>query len=469
MNMKLKLHKLKLIISIWLGAIISLAAQSSFDIRLQFENYDTVNQIANYTIQLRSADNRQWGLAGQNYRLYYDASKATFQQGISLLPAAYQDFNLVQHIVEIDASHIQTQAIDFSKTLSFLNFAIDLNNTTDGGIFLPQDGTWVSTTRLSFKGKSIENIKKLEVVWGRDQKTNDYATSFVEIHEWVASNTTSATFGTNFFDIVRNKLKIKLFLQGPYNSETNLMDDNLRRKGYLPLEEPYSKIGSEQNLLKFKQNGRGGEKVATSVFDDRGEKSIVDWIFLELRNKNKPSKIEVTQVALLQKNGAVVALNGYDPVQFSSMPDSFYLAIKHRNHLGIMSKELLSKSVTRIDFSAPQTNVWGNHARLEENGVMLLWGGNADSDNYLVLNGGGIANPDKDYVFFDILLDKNNKNKLLNHIAQGYYCGDTNMDGEVRYQGMDNDISMMIFVNIIRYPDNDQYYTNYVIEAQLSK
>jgi len=464
-------QKVILFFSIFLGWIVNLSAQSSFDIRLAFFQHDTLNKIVYYDVELRNAGSNSWGLAGQNYRLFYNATHTQFTSGESLLPQTYQPFNLVQHVENIDATSV-SNVIPFANTLGFLNFNIDLNNLSVGGIHLLENRNWVSVARLSFKLIDNENnANSIETIWGRDGKTAVYAASFVEISEWIGANQTQAAIGVNYFDVSArlNTVTAKVLLQGPYDERTGLMRDDLRRKKYIPLQQPYTKKENAQNVNQLIAVNSGDEIISDTVLEDKGKNSIIDWVFLELRNKEEHDIVEATRSALLQRDGDIVDLDGISPVNFFYMPDSFFLAIRHRNHLGVLCSRTLSSSSALIDFSTPSTEVTGNFARLVINDKCLLWGGNADGDNFLAYNGESITKPDKDYVFLEIFTDSSNTKQLYNHISKGYYTSDTNMDGEVRYQGIDNDVNTMIFFNVISYPDNLNKNSNYVIESGLLK
>jgi len=49
----------------------------------------------------------------------------------------------------------------------------------------------------------------------------------------------------------------------------------------------------------------------------------------------------------------------------------------------------------------------------------------------------------------------------------GYYLSDCNMDGEVKYQGLSNDIDDLIFFNILSHPQNPSFFTNFFMEEQV--
>ena len=106
---------------------------------------------------------------------------------------------------------------------------------------------------------------------------------------------------------------MKVYLQGAFDRATGLMTDHLRAKGYLPEVEPYST--TEVGLTKpFVHVGKGGGEMIknANVFEDKGENSIVDWIFLEIRAADGETAI-ATRSALLQRNGNIVDVDGVSP------------------------------------------------------------------------------------------------------------------------------------------------------------
>ncbi len=176
----------------------SVLAQGNYDLRLTLGSVDCATNTVCYDVQLRSADGTTWGLAGQNYRLYYDASLASWQSGVSTLPTAnYQGFTLIQDIQNVDASATMG-SLAFEETISFLNYTMDLSTVSTGGITLPADGSWVTTSQLCFLAADsliYDPTVCLEVVWARDNVTDEYATSFVEVSEWIEPNNTQMAIG----------------------------------------------------------------------------------------------------------------------------------------------------------------------------------------------------------------------------------------------------------------------------------
>lgn len=166
----------------------------------------------------------------------------------------------------------------------------------------------------------------------------------------------------------------KLFLQGAYNG-TN-MNDYLRTGVHLPLDEPYAALG-----FTHVGNG-GGERFDVNAYYFEGNDAPVDWVFLELRDSLNPATVIATRSALVQRDGDVVDLDGLSPVAFQGvLPGNYYLAVRHRNHLGAMSANTFSLSAvaTSIDFTSMLT--YGTNAQTDlGSGIMGLWAGDANGN-----------------------------------------------------------------------------------------
>lgn len=191
------------VLTLWLTQ--SFAIQQ-FDVRFLLNGVDCQSKEVCYLVQVRSANGMAWNLAGQNYRIYYDGSKASYinGSGVSLLPPArYSAVLLTTDIQNQDASAFPGD-LPFEKTLSFLNYSIDLMNLSVGGINLTADGEWMTTSSLCFEVPQsvLDNPSEcLNLVWARMGKTDPYATAFVEISEWTRANSTTEAIGMMYDDL----------------------------------------------------------------------------------------------------------------------------------------------------------------------------------------------------------------------------------------------------------------------------
>jgi hypothetical protein len=224
------------------------------------------------------------------------------------------------------------------------------------------------------------------------------------------------------------QVSAKVFLEGPFNSTTGLMHDSLRVKGLIPMNEPFSALG-------FTQVGGGGEATTAPVLTVGGNDAIVDWVLLELRDGNTPAVVLATRSALLQRDGDVVGVDGLAPVRFNVPAGSYVVAVRHRNHLGVMTQAALplSSTTTTVDFSSPSTAVYtsGTGATKSLGSVQVLWQGDAQRDGALRYTGSG---NDRDPILVAV------GGSTPNNVISGTYSGlDVNMDGLVRYSGSGND------------------------------
>ncbi|QMW01778.1 hypothetical protein H3H32_28100 [Spirosoma foliorum] len=265
-------------------------------------------------------------------------------------------------------------------------------------------------------------------------------------------------------------IRPKVFLGGAYNSTTSLMRDDLRTKNLLPLIEPYSTpvlVGSG-----FTHVGGGGNEATTaSVLSTTGNNAIVDWVFVELRNPASASVVVATRSALVQRDGDVVDIDGVSPLTFTVGAGSYYVSIRHRNHLGVMTQNTvaLSSTAVTVDFISTATPTYGTLAQQTISTNRVLWPGNTSgvegtsAKRQVIYQG---SNNDLGAVFSQVLLEGGNTSTLPTYIVQRYLTGDVNLDGEVRYQGAGNDLQT-IFTTVLLFPNNSAYDITYIVQEQI--
>ena len=222
------------------------------------------------------------------------------------------------------------------------------------------------------------------------------------------------------------QLGLKAFLDGPYDSGSQLMSDDLRSLGGFPIAEPYTSAG-------FTHVGGGGETIVPAVLAVSGNNAIVDWVFVELRSGSDISAVVATRSALIQRDGDVVDVDGTSPVSFSGVASgSYHVALRHRNHLGVATLSPLSfgTGTTTVDLSLPATGTFGTEAQRNNSGVMALWSGNVIGDALVKYTGGG---NDRDPILTVI------GGTVPTATTSGYLDTDVNMDGVVKYTGGSND------------------------------
>ncbi|MES2774959.1 MAG: MBG domain-containing protein [Bacteroidota bacterium] len=262
-------------------------------------------------------------------------------------------------------------------------------------------------------------------------------------------------------------LNVKLLLQGALIGngfpDEAIMRDDLRSSPspgsprYIPNIDPYANDAAYAGI--FTPLGDGANafwqtvQAPVSQFADNGHLSAVDWIFIELRSKTDPANILATRSAILRRDGSVVDIDGNSCVRFPTLlPDDYYVAVRHRNHLGAMTATALPASTfscgALVDFtSMTNADLW-NHpgfdglemATLNGN-VRALWAGNASGDGKVKYQGG---NNDRTLIQSDVINFPANTALNINYdLAFGYLRGDVNMDSKAKYQGGGNDRTIL--------------------------
>ncbi len=246
-------------------------------------------------------------------------------------------------------------------------------------------------------------------------------------------------------------LSVRACLSGAFDAASGLMRDDLRSLNLLPTLDPYL----------------NNTTLNTNLLTTTGNDAIVDWVLVEVRDVNNPSIILEEKACLLQRDGDVVdAQNANTELSLNSPNDTYYIAIRHRNHLGAMTANVVdftSGGTPLADFKSFQTPLWGTSPVLQSNGINQLWAGDADENNQVIFQG---ASNDVNSIFFDVLGNPNNANSNINYILTTYSAKDVNLDGQVIYQGASNDPNTIFFTNLT-HPSNVGNISNIVIDEQL--
>jgi hypothetical protein len=271
----------------------------------------------------------------------------------------------------------------------------------------------------------------------------------------------------------------QVYLQGALfgvNSPTVLMRDDLRAKGYIPLTSPYAYLTPITATAAMNP----------SVTAVTGNDAIVDWIFVELRNSFNPSIVVDSRAALLQRDGDIVDVDGSSPVLFGQAnPGSYYVAVRHRNHLGVMSMNALplSTTTTTVDFRNPGTPTFTytgttsytqaaiNQSQIVVQQGVAMWAGNATLDNASSSPHNSVffqgTNNDVNTIYGQVI--DPGFNTLASPIfkLRGYWTGDVNLNGETIFQGTGNDVEF-IYQNVINnHPGNVLKLPFFTIREQL--
>lgn len=169
-------------------------------------------------------------------------------------------------------------------------------------------------------------------------------------------------------------INTKVFLQGPLMypvpGEEKYMRDDLRAEGLIPTISPYG----------------DGTTCNASIFNATGPDAIVDWVYVELRKWNAPTAILDEMSAFVQRDGDVVGMDGVSMITTNRPAGDYLISIKHRNHLGVLSKKItLDETCPLLDFTSTATSWWGQDAMVRMELLpgqfrQALWAGDANND-----------------------------------------------------------------------------------------
>ncbi|MBQ4820613.1 M60 family peptidase N-terminal accessory domain-containing protein [Aquimarina sp. MMG016] len=208
-------------------------------------------------------------------------------------------------------------------------------------------------------------------------------------------------------------LSPKVFLQGaamnPNAGEESLMRDDLRVANSIPTTSPYG----------------DGATCNSSIFNTTGANAIVDWVWIELRDATDSTIVIDSQSGLLARNGSVVGVDGISNLEFNIPSKDYYIAIKHRNHLSVLSATTYSLSSTSImvDLSASTSVLQGGSNAVIDmgNGIFAIPVGDYDGN-------GQVQNSDINQVI-----------QLLG--GSGYNNADMDMNGQIQNTDINNSLN----------------------------
>jgi len=158
-------------------------------------------------------------------------------------------------------------------------------------------------------------------------------------------------------------IDLDLFLAGAYNAGSMTTGLN----SILPLADPYG-------------NGVNATSVPSGT--------IVDWVEIELRDQTTPATVVKSYSAFLNNDGNVIGITGTPGLKITGVAKAqYYVAIRHRNHLGAMTANPINFSAAgpfAFDFSAG-TGIYGTNAMRNMGAKWALWAGDADGNGSVQL------------------------------------------------------------------------------------
>ena len=226
----------------------------------------------------------------------------------------------------------------------------------------------------------------------------------------------------------------KVYLQSAYSTTTGIMNNTLNTLGILQANasiQPYAGI----------YGYTGTENVSSTFF--ASNTGIVDWVLIELRDPAIPSTIIATRAAFVKQDGTLVETDGTtNQISFQNVPaGNYFVAIRHRNHLGIRSSSPVDFSTGSgtYDFTTSAGQCYQNQSYTSTVQIGSIWamrGGNANSNSNVKYN-----RPGNDQ---NQILNIKLSGSLSNILNNVYVPEDVNMNGNVKWNGPGNDQNFLL-------------------------
>ncbi len=166
------------------------------------------------------------------------------------------------------------------------------------------------------------------------------------------------------------ELDLHLLLEGPYQSGGVM---STAGNGEIPNSHPFS-------MTPYSENPSSVSNIPANA---------VDWVLIELRsgqaNSTAPrgTLTELTALGFLLSDGSVIGTDGQAP-SFAVLPSSsYYIAVRQRNHLDVMSASKLAfdNDPVSYDFRMSESMAFGNQQlKVMNDGFFALHAGDYNQD-----------------------------------------------------------------------------------------
>ncbi|MEM6718975.1 MAG: hypothetical protein AAF611_06665 [Bacteroidota bacterium] len=373
------------------------------------------------------------------------------------------DFTTNTALDYVDVFQNQLTALDLRTNTDVEVLFCDDNNITDLDLSLNSKLETISCSGNELISLNIQNGNNTAITSFDALNNDDLYCILVDDEAYSNTNWTNKDAQANYnetscdFVIV----DVDVFLQGalinPNTGEETLMRDDLRANG-----------GSYGTTSPYGDGAMISENVGLNI---TGNNATVDWIWVELRDADSPTTIIAGQSGILQRDGDIVdTSDDANPLTFENVPaGDYFIVVKHRNHLGIMSASAISlKQVSStIDFTDATNEItYGSNAQTAfgmPTDVIAMWAGNVNGDTVVQYSG---VSPDTPDILSKVLNDAGNFLNFPTYIVSGYNPDDVNLDGNTQYSGTNPD-TPFILQNVLAHPGNFLNFSTYQIIEQL--
>ena len=162
------------------------------------------------------------------------------------------------------------------------------------------------------------------------------------------------------------------------------MTTTLNTSGYLPLAAPYK--ANPRNVVSMPAN-------------------ITDWVLVELRSTPTGAAV-VSKSVLLRNDGLLVDDDGTtESVTLDAAEGDYYVVIKHRNHLAVMSTNAVSltENSSLYDYTGDSKSYYGSDGAVTVDvGVWGLYAGEGNNSGIITIADRNDALSNRDFVGYSV-------------------------------------------------------------------
>ena len=337
---------------------------------------------------IKASSNNKLIVVNMQDALNYPDSLQTYSDSISTSDLFY-DGETILH--PIQSGYNKMTAVWFSAVSGYFNGIPTLIAPVDNAVnvYTPLTLAWGTTQDSGPYTVEVSTDQNFGVtpIYSNSSVSTRYVTlsnsvGLVshQVYYWRVTDNISSHHSATWKFTVGTPLYVKVFLQGPYNTGSHNMNANLRNLSSFPKTQPYN-----ASLWNY----YGLESVLSVP------NNVVDWVLVQLRTGLTANTTFAQRTGFLLQDGTVVDLDGTTPINFNVDPSvSFYIVVKHRNHLAVMSNSAvtLSSLSSSSPFTFNNSNTYGTNAMVSlETNVYGMWAGDVNGDTQVDADDRGIT------------------------------------------------------------------------------
>jgi hypothetical protein len=315
-----------------------------------------------------------------------------------------------------------------SSTSHMVNRSWVVGEATAGGSNLTVTAQWNASEELASFDRTLSAIGLTNDAGSTYSWSNTTAAVGSDPYTQSATFSNVGTFAVGDYYYSGLRVALKVYLAGAYNATSGNMDKTLNTSSLIPLTDPY---GISKTVAAIPTNA-------------------VDWVKVELRDKTTNTTVVGTYAAFVDQSGNVIEEDGGNLKITGAAKDNYYIAVLHRNHLGIMSSNTVNigAATPSYNFTDALSKAWkdsgitSNGAMTEvATGVWAMWAGDANNDGQIQYASG--ASSDQVTVLSAVGVSTPG-----GIIKPTYDKCDVNLDGEIQYASGTNSDQISILSSV---------------------